>query len=159
MAKQMKMSARGKELLAQWEGIRLHPYVCSAGKYTIGVGHVLTDPGYVVISGQKVPVAQGITKDQVMALFTDDIAQFETHVAKVVQVSLSQNQFDALVSLCFNIGQSAFSSSTLLKVLNAGKYTDVPAQFARWNKIDGEVSTGLTNRRVNEIALWNGQVV
>ena len=73
-----------------------------------------------------------------------------------VKVPLSQNQFDALVSFVFNIGQSAFIESTLLRVLNEGDYKAVPQQLRRWIYDNGSVVQGLINRRQKEIDFWNG---
>jgi lysozyme len=71
---------------------------------------------------------------------------------------LNQNQFDALVSFAFNVGDGAFRSSTLLRLLNQGQYDQVPAQLRRWNMDNGHVVQGLINRRNKEIALWNTPV-
>jgi hypothetical protein len=72
----------------------------------------------------------------------------------VVKVPLTQNQFDALVSLVYNIGQTAFSNSTLLKKLNAKDYQGAADQFLRWNKGGGKVMKGLVRRREAERALF-----
>ena len=83
----------------------------------------------------------------------------EATVARNVSVPLNDNQFAALVCFTFNVGRGNFLASTLFRNLNAGWYSQVPAQLARWNKveIDGveKVSNGLTRRRAAEAALWN----
>jgi len=78
----------------------------------------------------------------------------EKGVAKLVTIILNQNQFDALVSLIFNIGVGAFSSSILLKVINAKQSNKVPSAFRMWNKTSGKVSAGLISRRESEIRLF-----
>jgi lysozyme len=76
-------------------------------------------------------------------------------VNESVTVPLNQNQFDALVSFSFNVGDNAFRGSTLLKLLNQGQYDQVPAQLRRWVRDNGHVVQGLINRREKEIVLWN----
>jgi len=96
-----------------------------------------------------------LTDQQVLDLLSQDVNPAAAAVTTRVTVTLSQNQFDALVSFTFNVGIGAFSGSTLLKVLNQGQYNQVPDQLLRWNKAGGKVVPGLTNRRQNEIKLWN----
>lgn len=132
-----------KELLVKLEGLKLQAYKDSGGVWTIGVGHT---PSY---EGQK------ITKDQAYELLSQDLKKFEDCIYNSVRVKLTNNQFAALVIFTFNIGQEAFKNSTLLKLLNQGKYDEVPAQLARWNKVNKQVVQGLVNRRSKEIELWN----
>ena len=87
-----------------------------------------------------------------------DVKPAEQAVGGGVKVALSQNQFDALVSFAFNVGNGAFLGSTLLKVLNQGQYDQVPTQLLRWTRSGGQVVQGLVNRRQNEIKLWGGQI-
>jgi lysozyme len=156
----MLMSRNGRKLLAQWEGMRNAVYDDAAGLPTIGVGHLLTqdelDSGTIEINGQAVEYRHGLSDRQVLDLLARDLVGFEKAVDKAVQVPLSQNQFDALVSFAFNVGTSAFDKSTLLKVLNQGQYDQVPGQMRRWVKAGGKTVDGLVNRREKEIALWNG---
>jgi lysozyme len=158
----MQISENGLELLKQWEGFKSKVYKDSAGLPTIGVGHLLTKveqaSGNIVIEGVPVPYANGLTDQQVVDLLSQDVQPAEQAVTNGVTVALDQNQFDALVSFTFNTGTGAFSSSTLLKVLNQGQYEQVPDQLRRWNKAGGQVVQGLVNRRENEIKLWNGQI-
>lgn len=86
-----------------------------------------------------------------------DLKKFEAAVNKVT-VALNQNQFDALVSLTYNIGTGAFASSTLLKKLNAGDYKGAAAQFDVWNKAGGKRMQGLVNRRSTERKLFEKAV-
>jgi lysozyme len=156
----MQMSQRGKELLAQWEGIEFKVYKDSAGLPTIGVGHLLTrdelTSGKIVICGQPVKYATGLTQQHVMDLLDQDLNTFEEIVNTSVKLDLAQHQFDALVAFTFNVGGNAFKSSTLLKVLNQGRLSDVPEQLRRWVFAGGQKVVGLANRREKEIQLWMG---
>ena len=95
-----------------------------------------------------------ITELQASALLMQDVSRFEKGVLEAVKVSLSQHQFDALVSLAFNIGLGAFRASTLVRKLNAGDIAGAAGQFARWNRGDGRVLPGLVVRRAAEAALF-----
>lgn len=90
-----------------------------------------------------------------MTLLCQDLAGAAQAVNDGVEVELSQNQFDTLVSFCFNVGTTAFKHSTLLKLLNQSKYAEVPVQLRRWVRCNGEVVQGLVSRREHEIELWN----
>ena len=155
----MQMSQNGRKLLADWEGIRSKVYDDVAGLPTIGVGHLLTqeenNSGKITIQGQDVDYSQGLSEQQVLDLLAQDLVRFEEIVQNAVQVALSQNQFDALVSFAFNVGIQAFKKSTLVKVLNNGEYEEVPNQLRRWVKAGGQTVQGLVSRREKEISLWN----
>jgi lysozyme len=149
-----RLGKKGIELLKHWEqgprgGFASVPYKCSANKNTIGWGHVIkvTDN-----------IASPITLAQAEAFLKNDVEWAEKAVNKWVSVPLKQNQFDALVCFVFNIGATAFKNSTLLLYLNQSQLDLVPAQLARWNKSNGKVLTGLTNRRLAELELWNAKV-
>ena len=75
----------------------------------------------------------------------------------VVKVDLTQGQLDALVDWLYNIKQSEFYKSTLLRVLNFGEYSRVPDELRRWIYVKGEPNEGLVARREGEIVLWNGR--
>ena len=137
-------SKDGVESIKQWEQLRLEAYLPTPrDRWTIGYGHT-----YGVESGDV------CTEVEALAWLQDDLDWAERAVVNNVEVHLTQNQFDALVSLTFNIGKEAFKRSTLLEVLNAGKYDEVPAQIARWNKQKGKVLRGLVRRRAHEALLW-----
>jgi lysozyme len=158
----MQMSQHGLDLLTQWEGCELKVYNDAAGLPTIGVGHLLTKSelmsGKIAIGGAPVKYSNGITQQQAETLLAQDLGPTEAAVNGGVKVTLSQNQFDALTSFTFNVGVSAFTSSTLLRLLNQGQYAQVPEQLMRWTRAGGRVVQGLVNRRQNEIKLWNGQI-
>ncbi len=155
----MQTSNNGKLKITEWEGFKSKVYKDAAGLPTIGVGHLLTrselTSGKIIIKGETVRYAAGLTKDQVEDLLGQDLQGKEEAVNDGVKVKLNQNQFDALVSFCFNVGSAAFKDSTLLRLLNQGDYGSVPAQLRRWVHCGGEVVDGLVNRRKHEIELWN----
>jgi lysozyme len=158
----MQMSKRGLDFLREYESTELEVYKDTAGKDTIGTGHLLTKSelmsGKIYINGVPVKYKNGITMQQANDLFKQDIDPREDVVAEYVTVTVTQGQFDALVSLVFNIGRGAFKSSTLLKLLNQSRYTQIPDQFKRWNRSGGKVTQGLINRRQREIdELWSYQ--
>jgi lysozyme len=141
---QMNISGRGLEVLKRFEGLKLKAYFCPAGVLTIGYGS----------TGPHVKMGMEITPAEAEKLLLDDVARFERAVNRLVKVPLTQGQFDALVCFSYNIGIGAFEKSTLLSVLNMGRYGEVISQFKRWNKVKGQVVNGLVNRRAAEIGLW-----
>lgn len=161
-AKAMRMSEKGRHLLTQWEGKESKVYKDSAGLLTIGVGHLLTKDeiasGKILILGIATKYSDGLTDHQIDQLLVQDLAGAEGAVNSGVDVALNQSQFDALVSFVFNVGRTAFYNSTLRKLLNLGKYKEVPDQLRRWNRAGGVVIPGLSTRRENEIKLFEGVI-
>jgi lysozyme len=143
----MKVSSNGLALIKQFEGFRAQAYICPAGVLTIGYGS----------TGKHVKRGQVITEAEATALLIKDAARFERAV-NALGLKLTQNQFDALVSLAFNIGTGNFASSTLVKRLKVGDMAGAAAQFAAWNKarVNGvlKVLPGLVRRRAAEAALF-----
>ena len=90
-------------------------------------------------------------------MLVEELHEYENYVNEYVNVALSQNQFDALVSWVYNLGPANLKASTMLKVLNDGKYEDVPYQMKRWNKAGGKVLDGLVRRREAEALLYQGR--
>jgi lysozyme len=142
----MNMSASGRKKLTAREGVRLKAYKDSVGILTIGIGHTSMAGPPKVTSGMT------ITNAESDAIFARDLVKYENAVNKAVKVPLTQNQFDALTSLCFNIGPSAFAKSTLVKKLNAGDIQGAANAFLSWNKAGGKVIPGLVTRRKAERA-------
>ena len=151
----VKISEDGINLVKKFEGLhRVQPdgmvsaYRCPAGKYTCGWGATRG-----VRSGTK------WTKEYCEMRLIEDLAEHSKAVKKYVQVPLSQGQFDALTSFVFNLGEGNFRSSSLLRLLNQGKYDDVPEHIMRWNKarVDGKLTPlkGLTRRRAAEAAIFS----
>lgn len=147
----MKVSPAGRKAIAAHEGVHLKAYPDPATKgepFTIGVGHTSA------AGPPKVTKDMTITAEECDAILSRDLATFEKAVLKVVTAPLNQNQFDALVSLAFNIGAGNFSKSTLVKKLNARDYRGAADQFTVWNKAAGKVMKGLVKRRAGERALF-----
>jgi len=140
----MQISRKGLDLIKRHEGLRLKAYLCPAGVWTIGYGST----GPHVIKGKV------ITESEAEALLVKDVRRFEDGVNRLVKVSLTQGQFDALVSFAFNCGVGALQKSTLLKKLNAGRYDAVPAELMKWTKGGGRELPGLVKRRRDEAGLW-----
>ena len=142
----MQISEEGKSLIKKFEGCRLEPYYCSANVLTQGYGHTKT-----VVEGQN------WSQEHADHMLEMDLIEFENYVNDYVEVPLEQNMFDALVAWTFNLGPANLKSSTMLRVLNEGKYEEVPFQMQRWNKASGQVLEGLIRRRKAESLLFEGK--
>tara|TARA_Y100001972_G_scaffold82027_1_gene99776 strand:+ start:166 stop:609 length:444 start_codon:yes stop_codon:yes gene_type:complete len=142
----MKISEEGKSLIKKFEGCELKAYKCAAGVPTIAYGRT-----------KGVKMGDTCTQEQADAWLEEELEEYEGYVLKYVTAPLQQNQFDALVSWTYNLGPSNLSSSTMIKLLNAGDYHTVPNQMKRWNKVGGEVVQGLVRRREAESVLWAGE--
>jgi lysozyme len=134
---------KGITLIKFYEGFRANAYYCPANVLTIGYGTTANVTKNMVV-----------TEAQAERLLQSDLRKFETTVNSSVKVPLTQDQFDALVCFTYNVGSGAFKSSTLLKVLNQGRYDLVADQLMRWNKAGGKVLAGLTKRRASEASLF-----
>ena len=145
----MKTSPSGIALIKHYEDFRSEPYVCAGGKFTIGWGHTKG----VTKDTQPITILQG------NLLLGIDLEEFEDAVNSLVKVPLLQCEFDAIVSLTYNIGAGALSKSTLLRKLNSGDKQGAAMQFPRWNKAGGKELAGLTRRRNAEFALFVGNKV
>lgn len=143
----MEISLAGLNQIKLHEGFKANVYKDSAGYPTIGYGHKLT-------AAERLQGLSTVTAEEAARLLASDVAGAESAVNGMVNVPLTQSQFDALVSFVYNIGAGAFRRSTLLALLNQGKYDMAANQFARWNKAGGLVSQGLSNRRASEMALF-----
>lgn len=142
------VSRDGRKFITVQEGSRNKAYKDSVGIWTIGVGHTS-------MAGRPIPV-QGmvITDAEIDEILSRDLQQFEKAVRDAVVTDVSQNEFDAMVSLAFNIGGGAFAKSTLVRKLNAGDRPGAANAFLSWNKgrVNGKlvVIPGLTTRRERE---------
>ena len=142
----MKTSQYGIDLIKHFEGCVLKAYKCPAGVWTIGYGHTKgVEPG------------DEWSEDHANHMLEVELEEYEGYVSKYVTAPLGQNQFDALVSWTYNLGGGNLSASTMLKVLNAGEYEEVPNQMLRWNKAGGKVLEGLTRRRQAEADMFCGK--
>ena len=145
---QMVVSLFGIDLICGFEGLRLKAYDDGVGVWTIGFGTTVYPNGIKVMKGDTCTEAQAKT------YMAHDLKKFEATVNKAVTVQLNQNQFDALVSLAYNIGTNAFSKSTLVKKLNANDIRGAADQFDVWVNAGGKRMQGLVNRRTVEKALF-----
>lgn len=145
----MKTSSKGKAIIKQYEGFRAKPYLCPAKIPTIGYGATYyTD-------GRKVTLKDApISEADADKLLDKMLGKYEDAVNRYVQVPINQNQFDALVSFCYNLGQENLRNSTLLKKVNSKDYKGAADQFLRWNRAGGKVLAGLTKRRTDERKLF-----
>jgi len=134
-------------------GCILKVYRDSAGHSTIGIGHLITQQEKNTGLIYNINYRNGISKEQAIYIKRQDLNKFEEYINKYVNsnINLIQNEFDALVSLCFNIGPNAFKNSTLLRRLNSDHSRNLIAdQFLVWNKAGGRVLKGLRIRREEE---------
>ncbi|AOE32471.1 TPA: lysozyme [Klebsiella pneumoniae] len=143
----MQISNNGIALIKRFEGCRLTAYPdpgTGGGPWTIGYGWTGKVDGKPIKPGMKIDDA---TADR---LLRTGVVSFDQAVSKMLKVSVTQNQYDALVSLAYNIGTRALSTSTLMKKLNAGDVKGAADAFLSWNRSGGKVMAGLTNRRKAE---------
>jgi lysozyme len=150
----MQLSDEGKQLIKSFEGLRLEAYQCSAGVWTIGYGHT---GALSRIDGDNGKVRQGdtITRAQADFYFDGDTAKFEAAVNAAAIPNLNQNQFDALVSLCYNIGEAAFNGSTLLRLAKVNAQDGrIRYELLRWASASGRPNEGLRKRREKEAELY-----
>jgi lysozyme len=140
----MITSDEGLALIKSHEGLRLKAYQDIVGVWTIGYGHTGSD------------VTSGLVWDQDTcdSALRKDLTRFENCVGFLVTIPLNQNQFDALVSFCYNLGCVSLKTSTLLKLLNAGDYAGAEDEFVKWDRAGGVVVQGLLNRRQDEQKLF-----
>jgi lysozyme len=124
----MNLSDVGFALIKRWEGCSLKAYPDVVGVATIGYGCIAYPDGRAVRLGDR------ITQEQADALLVRECEEKAAGISRLIQVAVNQNQFDALTSLAYNIGEGAFAGSTLLRLLNAGDEAGAAEQFLVWNK-------------------------
>ena len=145
----MKISTRGLELIKDFEGFSSTSYLCPAKIWTIGWGNTFWE------DGRKVKMGEQISKEKALELL-EYVANkdFSQKIYPLIKVEISQNQFDSMVSLAYNIGVGTFSKSTLLKKVNANDFKGAGDEFLKWNKSGGKPLLGLTRRRERERELF-----
>lgn len=146
----MHISEQGIALIKKHEGFSPRAYLCPAGKVTIGYGHV-------VLPHENFPIF-GIDEVFAGVLLLQDIKRADQAIERLVDVALTQGQFDALSSFIYNVGESAFEHSTLLRLLNDSQFTAASRQFMRWVYANGKKLDGLVKRRSAEAALFNSKI-
>lgn len=145
----MKISANGLVVIKHFESLSLKAYpdpATGGAPWTIGWGHT----GYEVKPGLV------WNDNQAQNALLADLEKFQKGVSAVIQTTLTQGQYDALVSFSFNLGLGSLQNSTLLKMVNSRDMGNAAAQFSRWNKAGGKVMKGLIRRRAAEAALFTG---
>ena len=177
----MKLSDSGLDFIKRQEGFSDVPYFCSAHKLTVGWGHVLSTAekiellytlpitpdlkfGYVQVLYENADIKKILELDEFLEqqkfkfnvsvltkFLLNDLAKVERCINDA-RVPLTQNQYDALVSFTFNVGCNAFLNSTLLKKIRNNDYD--ANEILRWNKSNGKVIKGLTERRKREMRLF-----
>jgi len=144
----MQLSSAGLDLIKRSEGFRGQTYLDVAGIPTIGYGHRIL-PGECF--------SNGIDEARGAQLLAQDVSGAERAVTRLVKVPLTQNQFDALVDFCYNLGAGQLGASTLLKNLNVSQYDAAADQLLRWDHAGGQEVAGLKVRRQAEFDLWHQQ--
>lgn len=139
----MTPSENAYDIVKRSEGFRPTAYRCPGNVWTLAFGHTKG-----VKEGDVCTLAQG------EAWLHEDMAETAAAVNRLVHVPLTQNQFDALMSFVFNIGQGAFAQSTMLDRLTQGDYVLASAEFPKWKKAGGRVQPGLVTRRQRERDLF-----
>ena len=137
------------DLLAQFEGLSLAPYQDVGKIWSIGYGSTHDINGNPVTSSTA-----PITKEQAYQLLAKQLQIYADAVTATIKTPLTQNQFDACCSLCYNIGVNGFEQSTVARECNAVMYPQAAQAFLLWDKIKGVVSQGLLNRRKIEMGLF-----
>lgn len=143
--KLMKTSNQGKNLIKEAEGLRLEAYLCPAGVPTIGWGHT-----------KGVKMGQHITVQQAEDLIVEDIAPIE-RLLNSMKINFRQEQFDALVSWIFNLGEGKFKGSTMYqRIVGNARDEEITDQMVKWINASGRPIPGLMKRRVAEANLFIG---
>jgi len=140
----IRISEEGISLIKEFEGYREGVYLDSAGKRTIGYGHLIRNDERF----------EKLTREEAEKILLNDIADAEKTIKNNVKIRLNQGQYDALVSLVYNIGKNNFLKSTLLKKLNSGDYYNAGKEFERWIYAGGKKIPGLKKRREREMQLF-----
>jgi lysozyme len=142
----MKLGPKGKALMHEFEGCKLEAYPdpgTGSDPWTIGYGHTS-------MAGEPhVKKGMTITKEEADEIFARDLSKYEKHVPEA-----TQNRFDAMVSLCYNIGPGNFNKSSVKRHHLTGEFSKAAHAFLAWNKANGKVMKGLTRRREAEKELY-----
>jgi len=141
----MKISEEGISLIKKFEGCKLRTYLDAVDVPTIAYGRT-----------KDVKIGDICTQPQAEDWLEEELVEYEGYVEKAVTVPLEQHHFDSLVSWTYNLGPSNLTRSSMLRVLNASDYDNVPEQIMRWNKAGGRVLAGLVRRREAEAEMFKG---
>ncbi|MBP2194727.1 lysozyme [Pantoea cypripedii] len=138
---QLHTSVEGLKLIADYEGCRLKPYQCSANVWTDGIGNTSG-----VVPGRS------ITERQAAGSFITNVLHTEAALSRCIFTQLPQKVYDAVVSFAFNVGTGNACGSTLVQLLNKGRWSDACHQLKRWVYVKGIFNDGLDDRRGREMA-------
>ncbi len=141
------ITKEGLDLIKRFEGFSPTIYICPAGYPTIGYGHVVHEE-------ERDRFEQGIDKEEAEGLLQHDVSWAERGVLRLINVPLTDGQFDALVSFTFNLGTGALQRSTLRRKVNREEHAQVPREFRRWVWAGGRKLKGLIQRRNAEAQLY-----
>ncbi len=151
MNQKMKISQGAIDLLIDVEGIVLKPYLDSVSVPTIGIGSTMYCDGTKVTMKDK-PITREVAQELLLCHLNSIVLPC---ILKNVKPNINQNMLDALSSLIYNIGCSAFSKSSVLRFINIEATPDIIKDaFEMWKMAGGKVLQGLVNRRKKEIALF-----
>jgi lysozyme len=144
----MQISENGLDLIKAFEGFFAKPYRCPAGVMTQGYGHT---------AAAGAPALGGVwSKERATQVLRDDVARFSAKIEPLFERRPSQAQFDAMISLAYNIGPRAFAGSSVLRTFNARDDKRAAAAFAMWVKGGGKILPGLVRRRASEALAYQG---
>lgn len=141
------ITRHGLDLICRYEGFSPVIYLCPAGYPTIGYGHLITE-------ANKEQFLDGINEDEALELLRQDVGVAERAVLRLINVPLTDGQYDALVSFTFNLGSGALQRSTLRRKVNRQEYEDAALEFGKWVWAGGRRMKGLINRRKAEAELF-----
>ena len=142
------ISSKGYQLIKTFEGFRADAYLDTGGVWTIGYGTIRYPTGLAVKRGDK------CTREQGERYLMNDCKWVNDAIKQNIKHPLTQNQYDALASFIYNIGATAFKSSTMLRLINDNKFNSAANEFDRWVFDNGRVIKGLVNRRAAEKELF-----
>lgn len=147
----MNISDKGLNFIKRFEGVRNRPYRCSAGLWTVGVGHLIGD-------GKSLPESwnRTFTKEEIDALLIRDISRFERGVRMYIKVPLRQSEFDALCSFSFNLGLGTLQRSTLRQKINRYDKEGAAKEILKYCRAGGKIIKGLQRRREAEYQMFLG---
>ena len=146
----MNVSKAGIVLIKHHEGIRNRPYKCPAGLWTVGIGHLIGN-------GKSLPDSwnRTFTNDEIDLILRKDLKRFEDGLLRLLpNVRLKQNEFDALVSFCFNLGLGCFQRSTIRQAILRGDKKKAMESLLKYCRAGGKILRGLQIRRLDEKALF-----
>jgi lysozyme len=145
----MRVSDEGIKLIKHFEGIHKKPYICPAGYWTVGVGHLIS-------RNAKLPIewARSLSPGEIDALLRKDLRRFELGVLRLLDtVQPNQSEFDALVSFSFNLGLGCFQRSTVRSAFIRGDKKRSGEVLLMYRRASGKILAGLVRRRKAEHAL------